>query len=95
MTEEEAKTKWCPFARGSQYTNGNSNNRTHEGEPGEHTRCIGSACMAWRWLPGSFEVVNTATGERLGVRDIARLPDERFERGKPTTGYCGLAGPLP
>ena len=40
MTEEEAKTKWCPFAR-----NG--------GEAGcnrlQSTECLGSACMAWRW----------------------------------------------
>lgn len=33
MTEEEAKTKWCPQF-GSAH------------EPG---RCIGSECMAWRW----------------------------------------------
>lgn len=35
MTEEEAKTKWCPFARDV------------DGAP--TTNCIGSACMAWRW----------------------------------------------
>lgn len=28
VTEEEAKTKWCPA---------------------DHTNCVGSSCMAWRW----------------------------------------------
>ena len=34
MTEDEAKKKWCPFARVA-------------GIEGA-THCIGSACMAWR-----------------------------------------------
>jgi hypothetical protein len=34
MTEEQAKGKWCPFAR-VDIDSGN--------------RCIASACMAWRW----------------------------------------------
>ena len=33
MTEEEAKTKWCPFAK----------------EDYKDAECIGSKCMAWRW----------------------------------------------
>ena len=49
MTEDEAKTKWCPHAR------------VHKGEGGNrypmdidavgvsaYTRCIGSGCMMWR-----------------------------------------------
>lgn len=36
MTEEEAKTRWCPMARTGD----------------EHDRCITSSCMMWReiWL---------------------------------------------
>jgi len=48
MTEEDAKTKWCPFVRfhveGKAPTFTATPNRDQRG-----TRCIGSACMAWRW----------------------------------------------
>jgi hypothetical protein len=58
VTEEEAKTKWCPFARGM---NDNGGNRIAYGSADDgpveddYTTdaamkfpCIGSACMAFR-----------------------------------------------
>lgn len=42
MTEDEAKTKWCPAAKGNQQYDTNTR---IVGE--DH--CIGSACMWWRW----------------------------------------------
>lgn len=49
MTEDEAKKKWCPFSRIllENGTVGAAVNR-YEGVP-EAARCLGSACMAWRW----------------------------------------------
>ena len=38
MTEEEAKTKWCPFD-------------PRAPSPERTDRCIASACMAWRTRP--------------------------------------------
>lgn len=60
MTEEEAKTKWCPFARvtaDDRHVGDNSAwNRIQvdDGDAAPHlteqTRCIGSACMAFRYV---------------------------------------------
>ena len=54
MSPEEAKTKWCPFARigGSAGTEGASYNRLflHGGEIShDAATCIADQCMAWRW----------------------------------------------
>jgi hypothetical protein len=51
MTEEEAKTKWCPFARLTFSTEGfAAGNRFDDCAWAEkRALCIGSACMAWRW----------------------------------------------
>lgn len=79
MTEDEAKTKWCPFARerAKQGMPDGGGNRAPYGTGGGEIDpaygaeqaalfpCIGSACMAWR---------------------IMRLPDGDRH------GYCGLAG---
>jgi hypothetical protein len=43
MTEDEAKTKWCPYGRGD-------NDQNDRGEPKYASRCIASDCMAWRWF---------------------------------------------
>ena len=78
MTEEEAKTKWCPFIQvsagggcvgGLSNRQDGSHNKTPDGSP----NCIGSACMAWRWRepPGPQPP------------DAPEPSDE---------GWCGLAG---
>lgn len=45
MTEDEAKTKWCPHVR----VGDKAVNRYFDGFP-SHSYCIGSECMAWRWI---------------------------------------------
>jgi len=83
MTEDEARTKWCPFARVlSSLSNGHvviaaaagnrANGLTGGGLNPSAARCIASDCMAWRWHDG---------GTSEGGRDLSR-----------TFGRCGLAG---
>lgn len=89
MTEEEAKKKWCPHARvDSGFAGSGVVNRypkrdgrcrdvsMQEAMLNETVNCIGSQCMAWRWLE-----------KFVAVPGGHFIPEEN-----PTTGYCGLAG---
>lgn len=82
MTEEEAKTKWCPMVRmvvanadgGVAATNGTAGfNRLSEVTGREPGPCIASSCMWWRWVGPHFD-----------------LNDGRFTH--PPEGYCGAVG---
>jgi hypothetical protein len=55
MEEEEARTKWCPFARAKAYDldvkeQPFAANRKMDGEPDQWCLCIASRCMAWQWI---------------------------------------------
>lgn len=77
-TEEEAKTKWCPFARTATFETQSAVsesaatfNRPWSGSIAqEDCSCIASECMAWRW-------------------DGVRGDDDNND---PVVGHCGLAG---
>lgn len=85
MTEEQAKTKWCPFARTvEQWPEGPTypRNRVADGEKLDTSaqklvgcQCIGSACMAWRWDSVGMQYAHAGYGGR-----------------EPGNGHCGLAG---
>lgn len=87
-TEEEAKTKWCPFARGVSHSGGNRMAYGSAGDgPAEddYTEeqaamypCLGSACMAWQW---AVEPIYSDSGITL-----------RGHQKSKTEGFCGLAG---
>ena len=64
MTEEEAKTKWCPFANahGDSMVRGISPSRMDG--VWNHTLCIGSACMAWRREPLTDAMTHDDAGSR-------------------------------
>lgn len=74
MTEEEAKTKWCPFARGCGGESGV--NRSYIINPernAEEYPCIGSACMAWR-LTGTHDGRRGEAGAPQGYCGLAGRP---------------------
>jgi hypothetical protein len=63
MTEDEAKTKWCPFSRTTEATGEScSFPRNRVARPFDEKppmvfsdtligcNCIASGCMAWRWM---------------------------------------------
>lgn len=83
MTEDEAKTKWCPFARAqtADTETAPAVNRTLQGAPDIGCHCIGSACMAWR---------DTTFTDSVYTEPSSSDPGVRYEK-KPG-GYCGLAG---
>jgi hypothetical protein len=90
MTEEEAKQKWCPFARAGITVDVPSGdrpaaavNRPHPKAPVQFTACHASVCMAWRWELGA--IPGTSGGAFVG----------NDEQGAPARGYCGLAGMRP
>ena len=50
MTEEEAKTKWCPHVRVTTLDEKIASNRGRYVRDDIDTNCIGSACMMWRQI---------------------------------------------
>jgi len=94
MTEDEAKTKWCPFARCGSSTSGlGSMNRVVEIDGLEQVRinneCIASTCMAWReqkvdrWVDSVGVMIED--GQRGSYQGAAL-------KTIIVGGYCGLAG---
>lgn len=89
MTEDEAKTKWCPAARITPATESHHafDNR---GDAIDHMRvaglCIGSECMAWRWHRGGSSAVypdgRMAGFDEYGFAAFNAQP----------IGHCGLVG---
>lgn len=86
MTEDEAKTKWCPFARtvlqvdsaGDALSIGNR----HYHNDGPASFCIASSCMAWRWDQEPI---------RWSGRPGESMKPSEWEPSAEQ-GFCGLAG---
>lgn len=89
MTEEEAKTKWCPFARvGVRWMDSQAESLAdltavpvNRGSSAEDlARCIGSACMAWRQNAAGDWAEQFAVFLRVG-RPIDAIRLHRNETG--------------
>jgi hypothetical protein len=88
LSEEEAKTKWCPHVRLLEpYAEKTSMNRGNEDEP--IGCCLASECMAWRWGP-CFWIDPGETSEPKTRYSTDHKPGMELE---PAKGFCGLAGP--
>lgn len=104
MTEDEAKTKWCPHAVAS-HTDPRGMmgyERPELGLPANtftHA-CIGSACMAWRWSEAKrTDAFLQAVREHMAKQDkpnmntsVQKVYAERGGDFEYTEGRCGLAG---
>lgn len=92
MTEDDAKTKWCPFARcGEAGLPGLSHNREYAGGVARNTFCIASACMAWgRARAPVAEAITAMVKEGTDWRDDRLLREKQYAL-RPAGGYCGLA----
>ena len=83
MTEEEARTKWCPFARVIVVETKVTGNRVFEMRTEgvdlnpDTCRCIASECMMWRWE-------GRVDGHLIATERGHVTPSE-------APGYCGLA----
>lgn len=103
MTEDEAKTKWCPFTRltdgGREYfdNRGDKFGGTSGKDGTDASRCIGSGCMAWRAAVETAETEDDQTPEggswiKYGpaIRTLSDSPP--WQRWTRVGGHCGLAG---
>lgn len=95
MTEEEAKTKWCPFSRvsvmqdgavayGAPVLNRIEMHRKNSPEYPVGSMCIGSACMAWRRARETVDPKTLSFLDRPVFGNVTKESDSQ--------GYCGLAG---
>lgn len=83
MTEDEARTKWCPMVRtglvaGMAVNHHVGRDGLHAGDVHDETRCVASECMMWRWAAKS-----TMKGPPSAMASVDQ---------KDWKGYCGLAG---
>jgi len=83
MTEDEARTKWCPFVRTDSIP-------VRELRLAGQMRCVASECMAWRYdrtIPASPEPL-----ERIAALGIDRPAWNTTPHKSKIDGHCGLAG---
>lgn len=85
MTEDEAKTKWCPMARVIHFHDNDgpgispaAGNRGAHGQPKPESLCIASDCMMWVATDNEYPTQPSETTVRHPLSNV-----------KPA-GHCGL-----
>jgi hypothetical protein len=88
VTDDEARMKWCPFAKVASELGGSFNRYTRGEAVGGPANCIASDCMAWRtrhqWLDNAQE-----EPDWVSYAPYAFAPGDGQERDN---GYCGRIG---
>lgn len=86
LTEDQARVKWCPMARVAPEGDQNVWNRSRidvGAQENVHqrpdrvvamSRCIGSDCMAWRWLDPASDPAVVPESARRGFCGLAGRP---------------------
>lgn len=95
MTEDEAKTKWCPFVRMPMKLRDQFHvaNRVMIDGIDDGPKCIGSACMAWRWARPYWKPLEQGESSvNRGMRFYDGSGNEVPPPSSETDGFCGLAG---
>jgi len=81
MTEEEARTKWCPMVRITWYPTPAPETSISGWNRDEiNTNCIASDCMMWRKGEKKEVEIDRGYGQPPAYIDVVE------------TGYCGLGG---
>lgn len=94
LTEEEAKTRWCPFVRMSNGPDGSWNTMRDVRDETAYF-CRGSACMAWRiGESAKKKVQSVVSGDSAFWVDVAapEYANRQALEVRDGRGYCGLAG---
>jgi len=105
MTEDEAKTKWCPHAIASHTNPRQRHYLDSDGGSTEPTgpfifNCLGNQCSQWRWhepkrTAAFLEAVSahmrtqSKPNFNASVQAVYAETGGQFER---IEGFCGLAG---
>lgn len=74
MTEDEAKTKWCPMTRVGHVAGMAINRHPDERDFYVETRCVASSCMMWRdSYCGLAGTPYTAVEANVKLKEAARM----------------------
>jgi hypothetical protein len=102
LSEEQAKTRWCPWARTVALVGSTVNRVPEDGRPDSDCMCIASECMAWRWSETAYTERRRSDTFVEGWEHIPPYsPDPRIteywiepegKRVARRRGYCGMAG---
>ena len=95
LTEDEAKTKWCPFARESYSADHKGGVATATANRftglNDYSRCIASQCMAWRWHTKAFFSVSWpggTDGAYMGKQHVKSFGSVDLDNDYSLTAYA-------